>query len=247
MVFHSILRLLHIVSFAAWFGTILASLFFLKAMESKLTGNDDNTAEYAQLLQRFLKLETKVADVAVIGVILSGILLAVLYHGWTIWVFVKSFLIVLQIALTIGYIIRSVRTLTYPCSNQEYNSWYRMKGLLRFEKLRDGAYLAKMEPDYNIINPLAYHFSHRLRAQHWFLYDVKRRTAARWNNGTLQFGTIEQFTAPALSEDEKKVQDLWKAFFKTIAIPDRKNPHLQKSNMPMNTGNILLRSRGSER
>ena len=79
MVFHTILRFVHIVSFAAWFGTILASLFFLKAIESKLTGNGDNTAEYAQLLQRFLKLETKVADVAVIGVILSGILLAVLY------------------------------------------------------------------------------------------------------------------------------------------------------------------------
>ena len=129
MVFHTILRFVHIVSFAAWFGTILASLFFLKAIESKLTGNDNNTAEYAQLLQRFLKLETKVADVAVIGVILSGILLAAFYHGWTVWVFVKSLLIVLQIALTIGYILRSVRTLTYPCSKQEYNSWYRLFGI----------------------------------------------------------------------------------------------------------------------
>jgi putative membrane protein len=129
MIIHTILRFLHIVSFAAWFGSILASLFFLKAIESKLTGNDENTAEYAQLLQRFLKLETKVADVAVIGVILSGILLAAFYHGWTLWVFVKSLLIVLQIALTIGYIIRSVRTLTYPSSKIEYNSWYRLFGI----------------------------------------------------------------------------------------------------------------------
>ncbi len=81
MVFHTILRFVHIVSFAAWFGTILASLFFLKAIESKLTGNGNgnSTKEFAALLQRFLKLETKVADVAVIGVILSGILLAVFY------------------------------------------------------------------------------------------------------------------------------------------------------------------------
>ena len=121
---------------------------------------------------------------------------------------------------------------------------HRMKGLLRFEKLQDGAYLAKMEPDYNIIHPLAYHFSHRLRAQHWFLYDVKRRTAARWNKGSLQFGTIEQFTTPALSEDEKKVQALWQAFFKTIAIPDRKNPRLQKSNMPMKYWKYLVEKQG---
>ena len=129
MVFHTILRFVHIVSFAAWFGTILASLFFLKAIESKLTGNGNSTTEFAALLQRFLKLETKVADVAVIGVILSGILLAVFYQGWTLWVFVKSLLIVLQIALTIGYIIHSVRTLTYPCSKREYTSWYRLFGI----------------------------------------------------------------------------------------------------------------------
>ena len=129
MVFHTILRFVHIVSFAAWFGTILASLFFLKAIESKLTGNGNSTTEFAALLQRFLKLETKVADVAVIGVILSGILLAVFYQGWTLWVFVKSLLIVLQIALTIGYIIRSVRTLTYPCSKREYENWDRLFGI----------------------------------------------------------------------------------------------------------------------
>ena len=117
---------------------------------------------------------------------------------------------------------------------------HRMKGLLRFEKLQDGAYLAKMEPDYNIIHPLAHHFRSRLRAQHWFLYDVKRRAAAQWNNGALQFGTIEQFTTPALSEDEKKVQALWQAFFNTIAIPDRKNLRLQKSNMPMKYWKYLV-------
>ena len=125
MVFHTIVRFLHIIFFASWFGTILASLFFLKAIENKLTGCDGNTAEFAALLQRFVKLETKVADVAVIGVILSGILLAVFYHGWTLWVGAKIVLMVLQIGLTIGYILRSVRTLTYPCSKLEYNSWYR--------------------------------------------------------------------------------------------------------------------------
>ena len=129
MVFHTILRFLHIIFFAAWFGSVLTSLFFLKAVESNLTGNDGNHIEFAQLLKRFLKLETKVADVAVIGVILSGILLAVFYHGWSTWVFVKSLLIVLQIALTIGYIIRSVRTLTYPCSKREYGNWYRLFGI----------------------------------------------------------------------------------------------------------------------
>jgi uncharacterized membrane protein len=129
MTFHTILRFLHIIFFASWFGTVLASLFILKALEEKLTSKESNHKEYAALLQRFLKLETKVADVAVIGVILSGIMLAGLYHGWTIWIFVKSGLIILQIILTIGYIMRSVRTLSYPCSKSAYGNWYRLFGI----------------------------------------------------------------------------------------------------------------------
>ncbi|TLU82241.1 MAG: DNA metabolism protein [Chlorobium sp.] len=123
---------------------------------------------------------------------------------------------------------------------------HRMKGLLRFEKLQDGAYLAKMEPDNNIIHPLALHFSKRLRAENWFIYDVRRRTAARWNRGTLMLGAIEQFTAPALSEEEKAVQALWKTFFGTIAISERRNPRLQKSNMPMKYWKYLTEKQGEQ-
>ena len=47
-----------------------------------------------------------------------------------------------------------------------------------------------------------------------------------------------------MSEDEKKVQALWQAFFKTIAIPDRKNPRLQKSNMPMKYWKYLVEKQG---
>jgi probable DNA metabolism protein len=121
---------------------------------------------------------------------------------------------------------------------------HRMKGLLRFEQLRDGAYLARMEPDNNVIQPLAKHFSRRLRAQEWFIYDVRRHSAAHWDGSALQFGTLEQFSRPELSDEEKEVQDLWKAFFKTIAIPERKNPRLQKSNMPFKYWKYLTEKQG---
>jgi uncharacterized membrane protein len=126
MDFHTILRFLHIIFFASWFGMILTSLFLLKTLEDRLTTNDGYNAEYVVLLQRFLKLETKAADVSVIGVILTGMMLAGFYHGWTTWVFIKSGLIVLQIILTIGYIMRSVRSISYPCTKSEYGNWYRL-------------------------------------------------------------------------------------------------------------------------
>jgi hypothetical protein len=89
-----------------------------------------------------------------------------------------------------------------------------------------------MEPDHNIIHPLAYHFSRRLRAQHWFLYDVRRRTAARWNQGTLQFGAIEQFTAPALSDDEKKRRASGKPSSQPSPSPTTRTPASRNQTCP---------------
>jgi hypothetical protein len=126
MDYHALLRLIHVTCFSAWFGTVFASFFILKALEPKLTGGEEEAAESAALLQRFIKLETKVADVGFIGVIVSGIMLAQLYHGWTFWVFVKSMLLLLQLALTMGYIMMAIRPISYPCTPAEYRSWYRL-------------------------------------------------------------------------------------------------------------------------
>ncbi len=109
---------------------------------------------------------------------------------------------------------------------------HRMKGLLRFEQMRDGAYLARMEPDHNLIHPLAKHFSRRLRDQRWFILDLRRHSAAFWDGHRLSFGTLEAFSRPELSDAEREVQELWRSFFRTVAIPERTNPRLQKSNMP---------------
>lgn len=123
---------------------------------------------------------------------------------------------------------------------------HRMKGLLRFEQLQDGTWLARMEPDSNIIQPLAHHFSRRQQAQEWFIYDVRRRSAAHWDRCSIQFGTVEQFSRPALSDGEKQVQAMWQAFFRTIAIPDSRNPRLQKSCMPEKYWKYLTEKPGKE-
>jgi probable DNA metabolism protein len=121
---------------------------------------------------------------------------------------------------------------------------HRMKGLLRFEQLRDGTWLARMEPDHNIIQPLAHHFSKRLRAQEWFIYDVRRHSAAHWDGHDLSYGTLEQYSRPELSPEEQAVQQLWQTFFKTIAIPERRNPRLQKSSMPARYWKYLTEKQG---
>ena len=126
MDFHALLRLVHITGFAAWFGTIFATLFLLKTLEPGLTGEKQQAEEHSLLLRRFIKLETKVADVAVISVLLSGLLLAHFFEGWHPWVFAKIGLMILQIALTMGYIIKAIQPITYPCDALKYRAWYRL-------------------------------------------------------------------------------------------------------------------------
>lgn len=121
---------------------------------------------------------------------------------------------------------------------------HRMKGLLRFEQLKDSTWLARMEPAHNVMQPLAHHFSRRLRAQEWFIYDARRRSAAHWDGHDLSFGTLEQFSRPELSAEEEAVRQLWQTFFKTIAIPERKNPRLQQSNMPAKYWKYLTEKQG---
>ena len=126
MDWHTILRFIHITSFAAWFGTVFTSLFVLKTLEPKLTGSATDTATYPDFLQSFIKRETKVADAGFKIAIVSGLLLAFFFHGWTIGVLVKSGLIILQVVLTMGYIIKAIQPLTYPCTRSEYKKWYNL-------------------------------------------------------------------------------------------------------------------------
>ncbi|NTW73966.1 MAG: hypothetical protein HGB29_03795 [Chlorobiaceae bacterium] len=126
MTLHAILRLVHITGFAAWFGTIFASMFLIKTLEPGMTDTEDKAKEYKVLLMRFIGLETKVADVAVVSVVLSGLLLTHFYHGWSIWAIMKIVLLVVQVALTMGYIVRKIQPITYPCDTTRFASWYRL-------------------------------------------------------------------------------------------------------------------------
>ncbi|ASQ90073.1 hypothetical protein CHL67_03260 [Prosthecochloris sp. GSB1] len=126
MNWHNLLLFVHVTSFAAWFGTVFASLFLLKTLEPRLTANDGNTDEYTSFLHTYIRLETKVADIGFKTAVATGLLLAFLFHGWSFWVFVKAGLVALQVALTIGYIVKAIQPLSYPCDAEEYGRWYRL-------------------------------------------------------------------------------------------------------------------------
>jgi probable DNA metabolism protein len=120
---------------------------------------------------------------------------------------------------------------------------HRFKGLLRFQELQSGRFIALYEPDYDITLPLAFHFRHRLASQRWIILDCRRRRAATWNGtrlnaetpaGDLLEGDVLDrcLAGDEPSSGETRSRALWKTFHRTVAIETRLNPALQRQFMP---------------
>ena len=51
---------------------------------------------------------------------------------------------------------------------------HRMKQFIRFQKAKDGTYLAVISPDHNVLPLVIDHFADRFNDQPWLIYDAKR-------------------------------------------------------------------------
>lgn len=109
---------------------------------------------------------------------------------------------------------------------------HKLKGLLRFQEIGNNLYYAKIHPDHNIIEPLAHHFIKRLPTQNFIIHDKNRHICLLYNGNEYKIIDASNITIPDISEEEQKYQDLWKLFFQTISIAERKNPRCQMQYMP---------------
>lgn len=118
----------------------------------------------------------------------------------------------------------------------------RMGQFLRFQKAADGTFFAAMEPLYNVL-PLNIPFlQDRFADQKWLVYDLKREYGYYYDLQEVievRFEEKEQHLLTGLlneelmDKDEKLFQQLWKQYFKSIAIKERTNPKLQRQHMPV--------------
>ena len=128
-----------------------------------------------------------------------------------------------------------------------------MKQFIRFQKAKDGTYLAVVAPDHNVLPLITDHFSDRFNDQPWLIYDAKRHYGYYYDGGTKVQGcggtkpiriTFEDEAAvpfslengklneEILSSDDQLLQDLWRTYFKAICIKERMNPRKQLQDMP---------------
>lgn len=116
-------------------------------------------------------------------------------------------------------------------SNKVAREAHLFLGILRFKKLRSGVFYAGYEPDNNITQLITGHFASRLADQAWMIHDRKRDILALYNGEEVLFTSgLPSFDHEICEED---YEVLWKRYFATIAIENRKNPKLQRAFMPV--------------
>jgi probable DNA metabolism protein len=108
---------------------------------------------------------------------------------------------------------------------------HRLKGLLRFRELDEGTLWAPVEPDHQVLLPLAHHFRRRLPGERGIIHDMRRNLAVGWDREGVAYVTPpEHFRT---SENETAVQQLWQTYFQSATIRERINPRLQRQCMPV--------------
>ena len=129
--------------------------------------------------------------------------------------------------LSVSYVFKVMNM-----KKRSFGECHRLKGLLRFQELKNHLYYASVHPNNNILEPLGHHFIHRFPQQNFIIHDKIRNLGFLYNATNYQILDKLDLKIPTISEEEQKYQELWKLFFNTISIPERKNSKCQMQYMP---------------
>lgn len=125
---------------------------------------------------------------------------------------------------------------------QVNNEKLRVVQFLRFQKTTDETYFAPVEPLYNVLPLTLLHLQDRYAGQKWLIYDIKREYGYYYDlKETIEVRFEEKekhlltgiLSEELLDKDELLFQQLWKTYFKSIAIKERINPRLHKQHLPV--------------
>jgi probable DNA metabolism protein len=139
---------------------------------------------------------------------------------------------------------------------------HQFLGLLRFKEVCPQLYVADFTPDYHVLPLILTHFTDRLSDQCFAIRDLRRRIVAfHPPGGPVDLRVLADDTIPSadalpsailadsgpfqalpsgLPESraglppgiEDTCEEMWRRYLKRLSIPERRNPALQKANLP---------------
>jgi len=125
---------------------------------------------------------------------------------------------------------------------------HRMEAFVRFKQTKDNVYFANIEPDFNVLPLIIKHFKKRYSNQKWLIYDVKRNYGYYYNLKDVEQIHLDfpkHFDSTKTSEDvfstsEIEFQGLWKNYFKSVTIKERKNTKVHVNFLPKRYWKYLI-------
>ena len=114
---------------------------------------------------------------------------------------------------------------------------HRMTAFVRFEKMQDDLYFAKIDPDFNVLPLIRKHFKNRYADQKWMIYDLRRNFGLFYDLENCEFFYPDEkidlnLYQEKFHEEEKKYQTLWQSYFTKTNIKERKNTKLHIQHVP---------------
>ena len=124
---------------------------------------------------------------------------------------------------------------------------HRTHAFVRFAEAEDGLYLARIEPDFDVLPLAVAHFEDRYQDQEWIIWDERRRygfwftpgnaTAVRVDARSFARDDGEQRALTpghqvGMAAHEDGFQRLWGAYFQSVNIAARANPKLHLAHVP---------------
>ncbi len=115
--------------------------------------------------------------------------------------------------------VRNIEALASNTSREAH----RFLGFVRFRDTRAGVLYSSIEPDNYILPQLAEHFSGRMPDERWMIHDTNRGLCVVYDKRRYIICATDRHAYVEESEFEDVYQDLWKTFYRTVAVEARES------------------------
>lgn len=125
------------------------------------------------------------------------------------------------------------------------NENHRLKGFLRFKEIKDNILYAEIAPENNIIVLLSRHFMKRLKNEYWIIKDTNHKILSLYDKHNFYIIDNNNFKMDSIEAtcENEEIEKLWKNFYKTIGIAERKNDRCRMNFMPKKYWPYLIEMR----
>ncbi len=113
---------------------------------------------------------------------------------------------------------------------------HSFREFLRFYKVNDSVYVAHFEPRSRVIMPVATHFADRMPSENWMIIDDVHKEAIvhpKDEECYMRILAEDELQALLSTEQEDFYTRLWRNYFHTMGIQQRKNRACQNNHFPL--------------